>query len=65
MKNEEIINVTLGPDGTVEIDAVNFKGGACEKATAFLEKALGMNTDRKKKPEYFQTESVTTKQQVG
>jgi hypothetical protein len=46
------IEVIVQPTGEVKIDAVGFKGADCEKATAFLEKALGQTTSKQKKPEY-------------
>jgi Protein of unknown function (DUF2997) len=36
------IEVIITPIGEVKIDAVGFKGVDCEKATAFLEAALGI-----------------------
>ena len=36
--------VTITPAGTVKIDAVGFKGGACEKATEQLHVVLGGGT---------------------
>lgn len=47
------IQVTISATGEVEIEALGFKGNACEKATAELEKALGTPGTRKKKPEYY------------
>ena len=35
------IEVVIGPDGSLKIEALGFKGADCERATAFLEKALG------------------------
>jgi hypothetical protein len=59
------INVSLLPDGSIEIDAVNFKGSACTKATEFLEKSLGMDTaKRKKKPEWSANETVSQVQRA-
>jgi hypothetical protein len=46
------IEVIVNPAGEVKIDAVGFKGADCEKATAFLEKALGQVSTKQKKPEY-------------
>jgi hypothetical protein len=46
------IEVIVQPTGEVKIDAVGFKGADCEKATAFLEKALGQTESKQKKPEY-------------
>lgn len=38
MKNIEVI---VSTDGTLKINAVGFSGPDCEKATRFLEEALG------------------------
>ena len=46
------IEVIVSTDGAIKIDAVGFKGADCERATAFLEKALGTASGRQKKPEY-------------
>ena len=46
------INVDIGPDGAVSIDAVGFSGTDCEQATVFLEEQLGEIKARKHKPEY-------------
>ena len=47
------IEVIVSPGGEVKIDALGFKGADCEKATAFLEKALGQATSKQKKPEFY------------
>src|SRR5262249_3213824 len=55
------IIVEITPEGEVQIDAIGFKGTACEKATAEIEKALGLPATRKKKPEYHaQSNTVNT-----
>ncbi len=46
------IEIIVKPDGMLAIEAVGFKGAACEKATAFIEKALGKAVSKRKKPEY-------------
>ncbi len=46
------VEVTIKPDGSIEIEAVGFKGGACEKATEAVEKALGVVASRRLKPEH-------------
>lgn len=56
------IEVVVKPDGTLAIDAVGFKGADCEKATAFLERVLGRNTGKVKKPEFHL--QVTREQRV-
>jgi hypothetical protein len=59
------IEVIVDDGGNIQIDAVGFQGADCEKATAFLEEALGQVADRQRKPEYHSRRSVTRKQQVG
>jgi len=46
------IEVVVHTDGRIEIDAVGYEGNDCEKATSWLERALGLFTSRKRKPEY-------------
>jgi len=48
------IEITVNPDGSVEIDAVGFKGAECEKATKAYEEALGGKVTSTRKPEFFQ-----------
>jgi hypothetical protein len=57
------IEIIIQPDGSIKIDAVGFSGADCEKATAFLEKALGKTTGKEKKPEFYR--QVQQHQQVG
>lgn len=54
--------IDIGPDGEVRIDAVGFKGKACEKATAAFEEALGKVSKRTKKSEWYQSTASTVKQ---
>jgi len=54
--------VTVDPDGNIKIDAVGFKGKACQ-ITKVIEEALGTVKSDTKKPEYFQT--ISTSQTVG
>lgn len=46
------IHVEIDEQGAVVIDAKGFKGADCEKATRFIEEALGKVTKKTKKPEY-------------
>lgn len=48
------IEITIEPGGNIKIEGVGFQGADCEKATKFLEEALGAVTKRVKKPEYYQ-----------
>jgi len=49
-----MITVIVNLAGEVQIDAIGFKGADCEKATAFLEQALGITLTHKKKADYYQ-----------
>jgi len=56
------IEIVVSPSGELQIDAVGFKGADCEKATEFLEAALGVISQKQKKPEYYQR-NVSNNQQ--
>ena len=51
------VEVIFNRDGSVTVDAKNFQGQACEKATEFLEKIFGSG-ERKYKDSYYQEEEV-------
>ena len=57
------IEVIVHPDGSLKIDAVGFQGADCEKATRFLELALGKVAGKQKKPDYYR--QVQHQQRVG
>lgn len=59
------IEIIIGTTGEIQIDAVGFKGPDCEKATAFLEQALGMVGNKVKKPEHHQHGTTRNQQKVG
>lgn len=48
----KIIEIVVQPSGELHIDAVGFSGSDCERATAFLEEALGLIGQKIRKPEY-------------
>jgi hypothetical protein len=50
--NKGQIIVTIDNDGNVTMEGVGFKGTACDKAMAEIEKSLGIQTKRVNKPEY-------------
>jgi hypothetical protein len=52
------ILITFDELGNIEIEALGFKGKACEAATEKMIKALGVPVCTKKKPEYY-TEDKT------
>ena len=63
--NKRTIEVTVEPTGSIVIEAVAFKGADCEKATQYLEEALGVAGQRTKKPEYYQRTLHQHQQRLG
>ena len=59
------IEVVVSSDGGITIDAAGFHGADCEKATAFLEQALGVVDARTKKPDYYRREALRRQQRIG
>lgn len=57
------IDLIINPSGQLTINASGFEGADCEKATAFLEQALGKLQQRQRKPEYYRR--VRRQQQIG
>jgi len=62
MKTIEII---INSSGQLTINATGFSGTDCEKATAFLEQALGQLTAKQRKPEWYERNQRTSQQKVG
>ena len=65
MKMNRTIEIIVSPIGDISIDAVGFKGPDCQKATQFLEEALGVVGQGTKKPEYHQHSTRVGQQRVG
>ena len=63
--NTRSIEVIVMPDGSLVIDAVGFKGAACDKATRFLEEALGQIASKQRKPSYSERNKTQRQQRVG
>lgn len=59
------IKVIVEEDGNVTIEAIGFRGENCTKATAELEKALGVVGKRVKKPEFYQQTTTATQIKAG
>jgi len=60
------VRVTVRADGTTVIEPIGFRGRACLKATAELERALGVDAStRKLKPEYAASESAGITAKAG
>jgi hypothetical protein len=59
------IEVIVSPAGEIIIDAFGFEGADCERATRYLEEALGVAGPRQKKPEYHQRAKSNSQQRIG
>jgi Protein of unknown function (DUF2997) len=62
---QKTIEVVVAPDGSIRIEAMGFQGADCEKATAFLEIALGVTGRKTKKADYFIRNTQRQEQKVG
>ena len=59
------IEITIAQTGEIKIDAIGFKGADCEKATKYLEEAMGAVGNKVKKPEYHQRQQNKREQRIG
>ena len=59
------IEVIVNVDGSLVVDAIGFKGPDCEKATRFLEEALGHIAGKQRKPAYNERSQTHRQQRVG
>lgn len=59
------LEILLQPDGKITIDALGFRGPDCEQATQFLETALGLTREKRRKPEYHQSRRGQNQQRLG
>lgn len=59
------IEIVFSTTGEASIEGVRFRGPACEKATRFLEEALGVVATKIKKPEYHVQNVDKSQQKVG
>jgi hypothetical protein len=62
---QKTIEVVVAPDGSIRIEAMGFQGSDCERATAFLEKALGVTGRKTNKADYFIRNAQHQEQKVG
>ncbi len=49
----EKIKITIGPDGSVNLDLSGFEGGKCLEATKALETLLGGEVERELTSEFY------------
>ena len=59
------IEIIVSPNGDISIDAFGFAGADCEKATRYLEEALGVISARERKPEFHQRQRAKQQQHLG
>jgi hypothetical protein len=59
------LEIIVHPNGELQVDAFGFSGADCEKATAFLEQALGARKRKMRKPEYYCQANHKHVQEVG
>jgi len=62
----EKINITIGADGTVDLDLAGFEGGKCKEATKALERLLGNEiVERTLTSEYYLTDEVKQEEKLS
>ena len=57
------VEVILGADGSVKVEASGFKGGSCLEATKFIRDSLGVKNDEnntKVKSSFYEEEETET-----
>jgi len=59
------VEITLGPDGTIDVDAIGFEGQTCEEATKFLDELFGEAENKTLKEEYHIGEVAGTRLPSG
>ena len=61
----KVIEIIINTSGNLTINAAWFAGTDCEKATAFLEQALGQIMAKQHKPEWHQRNHNSNQQKIG
>ena len=61
----QIIELTIAPDGQSRVETQGFNGDSCRTASRFLEQALGKSTAEQLKPEFHQRASQDEHLQEG
>lgn len=54
----ETVEITISPDGTVEVHVRGIKGPRCAEATRGLREGLGAVTAERRTPEYYEQEGA-------
>ena len=63
--SEKKIEITVSPEGAVNIKTSGFAGASCRDATRELERALGVAGKESLLPEYFQQQAGRSQIQQG
>ena len=50
------LEITLGKDGSIKVDAIGFQGASCKEATKFLDELFGTAENVEHKMEYYNRE---------
>lgn len=56
--SNKIIEVTVAPDGQTRVETKGFTGSECQKASEFIEKALGKRTGEQLTAEFHSKQQV-------
>lgn len=59
------IKVTITPTGETTVEAIGFRGKACQDATKALEQALGAVKSVRRKPEFHASAAAAGQQHTG
>ena len=62
---EKEIEIKIGEDGKVSVEAFGFKGQGCEEAIKFITEGLGKIDSIQNKMEYGDTQEVEINQHIG
>jgi hypothetical protein len=54
---EKYIDIKIGPDGTISVDLVGYKGVGCEEDLRKITKVLGTPVSSAKKSEYYEAQN--------
>jgi len=52
------VQIVLGKDGSIKVEASGFKGTSCEEATAFLDKIFAVDKRKHKSSYYEEGETI-------
>jgi len=62
---KQIIEVIVSPQGETRVESKGFTGNACQRASQFLERALGARSTEKLTAEFYDQEAVQQRMQQG